>query len=157
MRRILIAAAGLLTLSSPAWAVTVETGVSSDFQKKLEDDYGVRETKYLTEALTSKVTEELAKKGVDPARVVLTIEDARPNRPTFTQVSDTPGLDPMRSLSIGGAKVIGVAYDEHGAKIGELTYDWYETDIRNVVGVSTWHDARWAFDRFARKFAKEVS
>ena len=89
--------------------------------------------------------------------VVVTIEDARPNRPTFQQVSDKPGLDAMRSISIGGAKVSGVAFDASGKEIGRLDYNWYETDLSNSFGTATWTDARTTFARFANRFADKLS
>jgi hypothetical protein len=98
-----------------------------------------------------------ARQGVKAERVVVTIEDAKPNRPTWQQVSDKPGLDPMRSVSIGGARISGIAYDAAGAEIGSLDYDWYETDLSNVLAANTWSDARVTFDRFARRFADKLS
>ena len=94
-----LAALGLAG-AAPASALTVETTVSAEFQTKLEKDYGLREREVLVEALTRKVEAVLAKKGVVADRVVVTLEDAKPNRPTFQQVSDRPGLDPIRSISI---------------------------------------------------------
>lgn len=155
-RRLLVAGAAL-ALAMPAAALTVEVSQSEAFQEKLADDYGEREAAVLASALQKKLEAAFQRAGVDAERVTLVIEDAKPNRPTFQQLSDRIGLDPIRSISIGGAKVHGIAYDASGAQIGELTYDWYETDITQAVGMSTWHDARWAFDRFARKFARELS
>jgi len=158
MRTILAALAGLAILAAPAAsALTVETKMSAEFQKKLDKDYGVREANILTAALISKVENHFARQGVKAERVVVTIEDAKPNRPTFQQVSDKPGLDPMRSISIGGAHLVGVAYDASGKEIGTLDYDWYETDLSNVIAATTWSDARWTFDRFARRFADKLS
>jgi hypothetical protein len=156
MRLALVALAGLALAAAPASALTVEATVSSEFQTKLEDDIGVREAKYLTESLTRKVETALARAGVNVDRVVLTIHDAKPNRPTMEQVSNKPGLDPSRSISVGGARVTGVAYDASGAEIGRLDYDWYETDLTSAFGSATWTDARWTFDRFARRFADKL-
>jgi hypothetical protein len=150
------ALAGLL-MASPAMALTVEAKVSTEFQKKLTDDIGVRESKVLTDSLTSKVTRIFEQKGVKAERVVVTIEDARPNRPTMEQVSNKPGLDPIRSISLGGAHVTGIAYDAAGAQIGTIDYDWYESDLTNVIAATTWSDARETFDRFARKFAEKLT
>jgi hypothetical protein len=158
MRTILAALAGLAILAAPAAsALTVETRMSADFQKKLDKDYGIREANILTTALTSKIENQFARQGVKADRVVVTIEDAKPNRPTFQQVSDKPGLDPIRSISIGGAHLVGIAYDASGKEIGTLDYDWYETDLSNVIAATTWSDARWTFDRFARRFADKLS
>jgi len=157
MRFALVALAGLALTAAPASALTVEAKVSPAFQTKLEDDYGVREAKVLIESLTSKLESQFARQGVRADHVVVTIEDAKPNRPTFQQVSDTPGLDPIRSISVGGARVTGTAYDARGTAIGTLEYDWYETDLTNVVATTTWSDARQSFDRFARRFADRLN
>ena len=150
-------AAALAFSALPASALTVETKFSADFQKKLEDDYGTREARILTDTLVKKVEMAFEKQGVKADRVVVTIEDAKPNRPTMRQIQDTPGLDPMRSISIGGAKLTGIAYDASGKEIGQLNYNWYETDITNVHAAGTWSDARWTFDRFANRFADKLS
>lgn len=150
------ALAGIL-LAAPALAVTVETKMSPEFQEKLEDDIGVREAKVLSDVLTRKITSIFADRGVIADKVVVTIEDARPNKPTMEQVSNKPGLDPINSVSIGGAKLSGIAYDAAGAEIGRFDYRWYETDISNVIAVSTWTDARSTFDKFARRFADKLS
>src|SRR5262245_4778984 len=109
MRFALAALVGL-ALAAPASALTVEAKTSPDFQAKLEDDYGVREAQVLIDVLTSKVEDTFARQKVNAERVVVTIEDAKPNRPTLEQLSDTPGLDPIRSISVGGAHVTGTAY-----------------------------------------------
>lgn len=144
-------------MAMPAAALTVEARISTEFQKKLDDDIGLREAKVLTEALTRKVSTAFANRGISADRVVVTIEDARPNKPTMEQVSNKPGLDSMRSISVGGARVTGIAYDAAGKEIGSLDYDWYETDLYSTLGSTTWTDARTAFDRFSRRFADKLS
>ena len=158
MRMALAAIAAFALAGAPAFAQTVETRLSEDFQKKLEKDYGVREASILQESLKTRVEQALTKSGAGAkvSKVVLTIEDARPNRPTFQQVSDKPGLDPIRSISVGGAEVTGQAFDSAGAQVAEFNYDWYETDLSQSIGVDTWHDARWVFSRFANRFADKI-
>jgi len=159
MRLVSLAAIAALafTLALPASALTVETKFSAEFQKKLDKDYGTREAKILTDILAKKVEAAFTKQGVKADRVVVTIEDAKPNRPTMQQVMDKPGLDAIRSISLGGAELTGIAYDASGAEIGRLNYDWYENDLSNAVGSGTWSDARWTFDRFANRFADKLS
>jgi hypothetical protein len=103
-----------------------------------------------------KIEKNFARQGVTADHVVVTIDDATPNRPTFGQVSNKIGLDPIRSISIGGAKLSGTAYDASGKELGSLSYDWYETDISQVRGYATWTDAEYTFDRFANRLAKKV-
>lgn len=159
MRIAALAASALvsLLLAAPALAVTVETKMSAEFQEKLDDDIGVREAKVLSDALTRKITTVFTERGIAAEKVVVTIEDAKPNRPTMEQVSAKPGLDPMRSISIGGAKLSGIAYDAAGNELGRLDYRWYETDLSNVIPATTWSDARSTFDKFARRFADKLS
>jgi hypothetical protein len=158
MRSTLVILAALALIgAAPASALTVETAISPEFQKKLEKDFGVREGPILTEALASRVESAFARKGITADRVVVTLEDAKPNRPTFHQISARPGLDPFRSISLGGAHISGVAYDASGKEIGAADLDWYESDLSNVIGYTTWSDARSTFDRFARRFADKLS
>lgn len=149
------ALAGLM-LAAPAFAVTVEAKTSTEFQTKLKKDFGVREEKILTDALTKRVTKIFNERGIKAERVVVTIEDAKPNHPTWEQTSNKPGLDAFRSVSVGGAHVTGIAYDASGKEIGRYDYDWYESDLSNVIPAATWSDANTVFDRFARRFAKEL-
>lgn len=156
MRTLLLAIAGAALLAAPAKALTVETSISAKFEEKLKDKYGLREADVLKEALAAKLQRRLAAAG-GVERVVVVIEDAVPNRPTFEQLTDTPGLDFSRSVSIGGAHVKGVAYDASGRELGSVDYSWYETDIEQTLASTTWTDARWVFDRFARKLEKKLA
>lgn len=152
------AALSLLLLAAAPVALAGEINVtySPEFTEKLEDDYGVKEGEILAGHIQRDLSRELEKAGLDVARIDVTILDARPSRPTFEQGKNEPGLDMFRSVSVGGMKLQAVALDASGATTGELEYDWYETDIRNA-GLTTWHDAQRASDRFARKFADKLS
>ena len=152
-----VAVALAVAAAGSASALTVETKFTPDFQKKIDKDYGAREGQELTEIMAAKIQSQFTRQGVKADHVTVTIEDARPNRPTMKQISDKPGLDPIRSISTGGAKVSGVAYDASGKEIGTFSYNWYETDIANVIAATTWTDARWTFDRFARRFADKLT
>ena len=151
------AALALLMLAAAPVAAASEIAVSysPEFTEKLADDYGMKEGEVLAGRIQRDLTRELAKAGVDVARVDVTILDAKPSRPTFKQGSDKPGLDMFRSVSIGGMELKAVAFDASGAPAGELEYDWYEHDIRNA-GLTTWHDASRASSRFASRFAKDL-
>ncbi len=151
------AIAGLMLMAAPATALTVEVQSSEAFQEKLDDDLGVREAEHLADSVTKELEKAFTKKGIEAERVIVTIEDARPNRPTFKQLGDRIGLDPIRSFGTGGAKLSAIAYDATGAEIGQLEYKWYQNDITQSANLTTWHDARWAFDRFARRFANSLS
>ena len=155
MRLLALTAAALMASASTAFAApaAVSVTIGADLQKKAEDTYGVREIRHLGDDLRASVEKRLAKSGAhEGARIELTLVDAKPNRPTFEQLGHTPGLS-LESFGIGGATIEGriVRADGSTEPVG---YRWYETDIRQAYGYSTWHDAVWTFDRFAGRLAK---
>ena len=156
MKRLVPLAALALLAAPAALAGEINVTFSPEFTEELNDEYGMREADYLIEEVQEDPTRELGKAGLDIARIDVTILDAKPNKPTFKQLGDTPGLDYGDSKSIGGMKLSATAFDASGKATGDLTYDWYETDIR-YAGISTWQDAKRASDRFARKFVKELT
>ena len=155
MRLIALSAAALLASAQMAFAApaSVSVDVAPKLQSKFEKTYGVREAALLTADLRKSVETSLAKSGMhDGARIELTLTDVKPNRPTFKQLGDTPGLS-MQSFGIGGAAVTGKVIAADGSET-PLAYSWYETDIRNAHANWVWSDAELAFDRLARKLAR---
>jgi len=129
---------------------------SADFMEKLEDDYGVREGDYLAGEVMEDIARAMTKRGVAFGSIKVTILDAKPNRPTFEQLSAEPGLS-FQSFGIGGMKLAATAFDEDGSVLGKLEYSWFENDIRDAQGRATWWDANRASRRFATKFAKQLA
>lgn len=153
----LIAALGALALLPAATATEVTVSYSDDFAEELADNYGQREGERLTEDITDDLSHAFKKAGVTPARVEVTIINAKPNRPTMDQLSDRPGLDGFRSISIGGMELTGTAYDADGNVLATQEYEWFENNIRDVVGSAVWTDANRASRRFAKKLANQLS
>jgi len=123
--------------------------------------YGDRDIERLTERLESKLEKKFAKKGIevsDTASTVLriTIEDAKPNRPTFNQLSKQPGLS-FQSFANGGAELEAELIAAGGQSLGTMSYRYYENDIRYAQNGGTWHDAHRAFSSFASKAAKTLA
>ncbi|MEL6568327.1 MAG: hypothetical protein AAFQ22_07905 [Pseudomonadota bacterium] len=156
MTRIALIALTTLGLATAADATTINVAFSEDFAEKLEDDYGVREGAKLTEEIIEDLEREL--NGMDDTveRIDVMILDAKPNRPTFEQISGSPGLDPFRSVSIGGMSLAGTVTHADG-DVSEVEYKWFENDIRNSVGTSVWWDANRVSRRFAKRVAESVS
>ncbi|MBW8814533.1 MAG: hypothetical protein JF588_13990 [Caulobacterales bacterium] len=155
MRLITLATLAVLASAGTAAAApaSVSVALAPDLQKKFTKTYGQREADMLTADLKQTVERALAKRGAhDGARIDLTLTDAVPNRPTFKELGDKPGLS-MESHGIGGAAIKGRIVDADGA-VTPVDYHWYETDIRQVRGYWTWSDAEWVFDRFASRLAK---
>jgi hypothetical protein len=148
---------GAALITAPlASAAEMNISYSEEFAEALEDDYGLREGEWLTRTVRKDLKQALERNGVYVARIEVVINDARPNRPTMQQVSNKPGLDMFRSKSIGGMDLSAEVYDGAGNLVTEFQYDWYEHDIRDVIGASTWWDAGRASDRFSRKLAKQL-
>ncbi|MFN9847259.1 MAG: hypothetical protein ACK56C_02700 [Alphaproteobacteria bacterium] len=157
MRILALSAAALLASATAAIAApaSVTVAVAPELQKTFEKTYGVREAERLTADLQSSVEKTLARSGAhDGARIELVLTDVKPNRPTFKQLSDKPGLS-MQSFGIGGAAIKGKIVAADGSE-KPLSYHWYESDIRQASYNWIWSDAEWTFDRFARKLARDA-
>jgi hypothetical protein len=156
MRIIALTAAALLAgapTQASAAPASVHVTIGADLQKQAEKTYGVRDINDLARDLERNVTRALTKSGAyDGARIELTLVDAKPNRPTFKQMGDKPGLS-FQSHGIGGARIEGKAIAPDGT-VTPLKYSWYESDIRQTYAYSTWHDAQDTFGRFAYRLAR---
>lgn len=156
MRRILALSAALSLLSAPAALAapaSVSVTVGPELQKKFDKTYGVREAEQLTADLRTSIEAALGKSGAhEGARIELVLTDVKPNRPTFKQLADTPGLS-MQSFGVGGAAIEGRIVAADGQE-QPVKYSWHEADIRQAYGNWIWHDAEWTFDRFARRLAR---
>jgi hypothetical protein len=158
MRIIALATAALLSSATVALAApaSVTVTVGPDLHRKAIEKYGVRDIDRLAAELRKDVERELARTGAyDGARIELTLADVQPNRPTFKQLSDTPGLS-YESFGIGGARIEGQAIAPGGA-VTPIKYSWYETDIRQARAYATWSDAEWTIGRFADRLASGKS
>ena len=147
-------AAVLAFSAAPAMAVPALVSVSlgPDLQEKAEE-LGSREVQEQADRLAELVGRALARDGeLDGARIELVLTDVRPNRPTFQQMTDRPGLDGHRSLSIGGATIEGQITTADGRTL-PVQYDWYSSSLADVRGASTWADADRAYRRLAVNIA----
>jgi len=143
--------------SPPGGIADINVVIGPKLEKKAKD-YGEKEFHVLTGELVRAVQRELSKDGglvETGGRLDLVIEDARPNRPTMAQLSNTPGLS-FESRGVGGAEITGTLTTADG-RTTPISYRWYESDFRNSVATGTWSDAETSFDRFARKLAKGES
>ena len=154
MKHLLLSALALGILPA-AHAGTINISYSEDFAEKLTEEYGEREGEYLIKALKSDLEYAFGEDLAVIGDVNVVIEDARPNRPTFKEMGDTPGLS-MQSFGVGGARVSAVVMDANGEPLSDMSYEWYESDIKWAKGSNTWSDAKRAFDRFSRKLDKKV-
>ncbi|MGJ3233133.1 MAG: hypothetical protein ACFE0P_15190 [Oceanicaulis sp.] len=126
------------------------------------EEYGPRELNRLTRQIEGALMDALMDAGrfseIDQpgANILLVvIEDAQPNRPTFRQLSMRPNLS-ARSLSLGGARVTAILTDPAGEELGRFAYSWRTPSIDQSQYATVWADADTAFDRFARLIAREL-
>jgi hypothetical protein len=155
MRLVALTAAALLASATTALAApaSVSVTVGPELQKKFEKTLGTREAELLTKDLRTTVEKSLANRvAYDGARVELVLADVKPNRPTFKQLGDTPGLS-YESFGVGGAAIEGRVVAADGT-VTPVDYKWFETDIRQSRFNWVWSDAEWTFDRFARRLAR---
>ncbi len=147
-------AAVLAFSAAPAMAepALISVSLGADLREKA-DELGAREVQEQADRLAELVGRAVAREGdLDGARIELVLTDLRPNRPTFQQLSDRPGLDGHRSLSIGGATIEGQITTADGRTL-PVRYDWYSSNLADVRGLHTWSDADRAYRRLAVNLA----
>ncbi|WP_298746400.1 hypothetical protein [uncultured Brevundimonas sp.] len=146
----LLAAAAGPAAADPA-AINVTLG--AELQDRA-DELGEREVRGQADRLAEVVGRALAGGGdLDGARIDLVLTDLRPNRPTMKQLARQPGLDALRSLSIGGASIEGRITTADGRML-PVRYGWYTNNLAEVRGFGVWHDADQAYRRLAVRLAE---
>jgi len=145
------AAALAFGLAGAAQAQTVRVTVDQNFQKDIEKR-GDREVSDQITRLTTEVEQALARR-YPGATADLVLTDLKPNRPTMEQLRDAPGLDPIRSISIGGAAVEGTIVTADGQR-RPVDFAYFSPSIRDVYGFGVWHDADRAFERLGANIAR---
>ena len=146
-------AAAALSGAVAAQPSAVVVTVSPDFAKGAAE-LGERDVQQQVSDMTRTVERVLTQRNaLDGARVELVITDLKPNRPTMQQLADKPGLDSMRSLSIGGAAVEGTVTTASG-EVQPVKFDYYTPTLTDARGSTTWTDAQRAYDRLARNLAE---
>ncbi len=155
MTKPVFAATALISLmlagSAVADGLQLNVTYAPKAEKAITGTYGERERGVIRDLLQRNLTREL---GTQAARVDVVINDVVPNRPTFKQLGDKPGLS-MQSFGIGGADITGKAFDAAGNLVGEVSYDWYG-DILWADTAWTWTDADRALYQFSRRLAAAV-
>ncbi|THD80799.1 MAG: hypothetical protein E7812_06990 [Phenylobacterium sp.] len=151
MRIVVLAAATLaagLATAAQAAPASVNVVVGPELQAKAERYYGVRDVNELADELRTTVTQRLAHTGAyDGARVELVLADATPNRPTFKQLGDKPGLSEF-SFGVGGARIEGRVVAPDG-RVTPVGYSYQATSLADASHAGIWGDADWTIERFA--------
>ena len=134
--------------AEPRISVTLGPRVQADAER-----LGEREVARQADRLAEVVGRALARADrYQDAEVRLTLTELKPNRPTFEQVSRTPGLSAIDSISIGGAEVEVEVIGANGDRANGR-FDYFSHNITEVRGYSTWQDADRAYARVASRLA----
>ena len=147
-------AAASVALAAPVSSVAVK--ISPELQAKAgkrTSRYDQRDLDYLSRELQRNI-ERRAGVSPDGDRIEVTITDLKPNRPTFWELSERPGLSAL-SPSIGGAKLEGVRISADGQRT-PLNFQRYDIDLINSMnfGLTPWATAQNTFSGYARKIAQ---
>lgn len=144
-----VAVAAAPAMAQPA---SINVTLGPDLQEKV-DELGEREVREQADRLVEIIQRELAREGaLEGARIDLVLTDLKPNRPTMEQMADRPGLDGIRSRSIGGAAIEGQITTADGRTL-PVRYDWFSNNLADVRGFGTWNDADRAYRRLALNLA----
>lgn len=147
-----LAMATALAFPALAQAPRVTVTIGGEMAEKVED-LGRRDVDRQMAVLQTTVERELARSGsLEGAQIHLVVTDLKPNRPTFQQAVDRPGLSVIDSRSIGGATVEGEVVTADGER-RPVRFTHYSTSIAEVYSYSTWFDAERAYDRLADRLA----
>lgn len=156
MFKTLISIVTLCFMGLAAHAEIVNISYSEDFTETLVEDYGEKEGEYLTKTIRGHVDKILGDTDTSAVKSIdIVIVDAKPNRPTSKQLSDTMGLS-TKSFSVGGLSLEANITFSDGSDDLNIDYAWYERDIRQASASGTWSDARKTSRRFSKKLKKAL-
>ncbi len=154
MRKLAFFAPLAATLAVAAMAqaqprVTVTVGPHLERQV---EELGQREVNDQIGRLQTTVEQALQQR-YPGATAELVLTDLKPNRPTREQIRATPGLDPIRSISIGGAAIKGQIVTADGQRL-PVDYSYFSDNLRDVRGYGVWRDADRAFERLGDRIER---
>ncbi|MBR9824705.1 MAG: hypothetical protein GYB36_02745 [Alphaproteobacteria bacterium] len=160
MLRHMIAGLAVSLFAFPALAdepVTIaEIRFGEDLLDKA-DEYGPRELDRLAQSLHEDLSNALSEIILADGTVLSArILDATPNRPTFEQLTDRPGLSYTRSYGRGGARLEAELISAQGEVIETYSYSWRTPRLEDARATSTWTDAERTFRRFAHRIANDL-
>jgi hypothetical protein len=153
-----LALLGLLAATTAvAGSPPINVTISPALTEHLDRSLGVEEGPVLQRIVTQAVTKAIAPDRCrDTARIDITLREADPSHPTRRQLVDQPGLDFLRSKSIGGAALSAKLFNADGQVIDTVDYRRYPPTLQfGSVAADTWSDARLAIDDFAAKLASD--
>lgn len=139
-------------------AAPVTVVISEPLQKALAANYGQEEAAVLQQTVNDSLMQAMKRAGLaqrPELRSEVLISDARPSHPTRHQQSKNPSIDPVRSISLGGATLSAVLRDAAGHELDRVSYDHYASSLAEAsASLDPWSDARLTINRFADQVAE---
>ena len=155
------AGAALAAPDTPRPAITVT--FAPPVETKLREQFGSKEADVLRQDVIERVGESLLKASLaNPGLGALTAEvqftDLASTHPTREQSFEQPGLDPLRSKSVGGAALHGTVHDANGKEVASLTMKRFAPDLTTIsASGDAWADARITIRMFASKLGAALA
>ncbi len=124
--------------------------------------YGDKAIEYLIKDIQDELVQDFGKQNIvlsddAPTLLRVTIEMAKPNRPTFNQLSRDTSLS-YKSYGIGGADMSVEIVAAGGNTLGSASYRYYPSlDEKGFSATGTWSDASRAFSRFSNRLSKKLA
>ncbi len=126
--------------------------------------YGQKDIDRLVEEMNEELADDFEKYGIAsadnaPTLLRVTLEMAKPNRPTFNQLSEDVSLS-FQSFGIGGAEITAEVISAGGDVLGTMEYDYYSSLANRPIApnaVGTWTDADRSISRFSKKASKKLA
>ena len=140
----------LISIGYPSFALEIEIRYSYEFMKQLETDLGEREGEILGKSISYDIRKVFADTSIQPNHILVTIEKAKPNKPTLGQLSGKAGLSHGSSYGTGGMAVSAIVVGANGRQYAPIRESWFSDDIYSAKYSGTWSDA----NRVSRRFAK---
>jgi hypothetical protein len=150
--------------AAPVFAATAvaiaPVTISAPLQKALHDQYGESEAAVLQSAVAERLERSLQSAGASVSdsanqRIEVSIDDAKPSHPTRFQTQKNPSLDPVRSRSLGGARLHAVLKGAEGKVLDQVEYHDYAMSFQEASpSGDAWGDARVAIERFIAQVVK---
>ena len=159
-QRLLAAAALLAWQAAASGEVAVNVPVVVTFglplEAKLTATYGKDAAAMLrAEVLQAVATAVQRRAGAVSIAVVIT--DAAPTHPTRHQRGENPSLDPLRSVSRGGAELTGTVRGPDGAVIATVSHRHFASTLATGSPAGdAWADARIAIQQWAAELARKI-
>lgn len=146
------AAAAVFAGAALAQPASVNVTLGAALQNKTEE-LGAREVQEQVDRLSEAVSKALDDSdALHGARIDLVLTELKPNRPTYQQTVDRPGLDSFSSISIGGAAIEGQITLADGT-VQPVRYNWFSNNLADVTGFAVWRDAERAYRRLGSNLA----